>query len=141
MLDMPDDIAPPVSPAPESVARSIAFRNLMRGWRLGLPSGQAVARRIGAREREGAELPLWRYILEEAGANPGPDGKQLGEVGARIVAETFIGLLAADPSSYYATFPNWEPTIGSHGKAFQLKHIVEIAGGRIGPPPAHVEGG
>jgi hypothetical protein len=134
VLQMPDQVADPVPPpAPASVARSLAFRNLLRGWRLGLPSGQTVARRIGATALPAPELPLWRYILEEAMVQQ--KGKRLGEVGSRIVAETFIGLLAADPSSYYASFPNWVPTLAKQGKNFKLKHIVQVAGAHIAPPP------
>lgn len=134
VIEMPNQIAEPVPPpAPVSVARSLAFRNLMRGWRLGLPSGQSIARRIGATPLPGPELPLWRYILDEAMEQQ--QGLQLGEVGARIVAETFIGLLAADPSSYYATFPKWTPTLLNQGKDFELKHIIQVAGAHIAPPP------
>lgn len=75
----------------------------------------------------------WRYILEEAMVQQ--KGKRLGEVGSRIVAETFIGLLAADPSSYYASFPNWAPTLAKQGKNFKLKHVVQVAGAHIAPPP------
>lgn len=135
VIEMPDQIASPLPnpPFPPSVARSLAFRNLVRAWRLGLPSGQSVARRIGATPLPGPDLPLWRYILEEAMAQH--KGDQLGDVGAMIVAETFIGLLAADPSSYYATFPKWEPTLGKAGKNFKLKDIILIAKANIAPPP------
>lgn len=69
--------------------RSLAFRNLMRGWRLGLPSGQDVARLIDTKhppltdtqlfdtpDRQAVynkhrevlydQAPLWYYILKEA---------------------------------------------------------------------------
>jgi Animal haem peroxidase len=69
--------------------RSLGFRNLMRGWRLGLPSGQDVARLIDpyhepftddqlfdTPERDSIyrqhrdvfykQAPLWYYILKEA---------------------------------------------------------------------------
>ena len=66
--------------------------------------------------------PLWCYILAEAQAEwydraTAPGGKRdaepmtLGSVGQRIVAETLIGLLAADNSSYLRQCPNWEPVI------------------------------
>ena len=57
--------------------------------------------------------PLWTYILAEAMRNhqqPDPtipvteavtvSTPQLGPVGGRIVAEVFLGLMFADPSSY-----------------------------------------
>jgi hypothetical protein len=67
--------------------------------------------------------PLWFYVLAEAQKEwldraTGPDGKgdaepiTLGSVGKRIVAETLIGLLAADGTSYLRQAPNWEPSIG-----------------------------
>ena len=72
--------------------RSLAWRNLVRGKRLGLPSGQAVARAIGTPPLHpatlrlaGAPAPLWYYVLAEA-ATLG-DGRHLGPVGSTIVAE------------------------------------------------------
>ncbi len=67
--------------------------------------------------------PLWYYVLAEAqaewlGRATGPNGRgnaeptRLGAVGKRIVAETLIGLLAADGHSYLRQNPNWEPDIG-----------------------------
>ena len=47
--------------------------------------------------------PLWYYILAEAKATA--DGLHLGPVGGRIVAETLIGLLRADPTSYLRPIP------------------------------------
>ena len=91
----------------------LATRNLLRGYLLGLPTGQAVARHMGLpvvpRELllsatpsglkglvEAAGLldrtPLWFYILAEAGNPAGPDGQHLGKVGSRIVAETLWNL-------------------------------------------------
>ena len=37
------------------------------------------------------------------------DGKRLGPVGGRIVAEVLIGLLHGDPSSYLNFAPSWQP--------------------------------
>jgi hypothetical protein len=107
--------------------RSLASRNLVRGRQLGLPSGQAVARAIeGAPvlhnedvgfdevlrrygESEDTEMPLWYYVLAEA--RHGSDGEHLGPVGSRIVAETLVGLVASDTSSYLVVQPGWEPTL------------------------------
>ncbi|RYE09505.1 MAG: hypothetical protein EOP22_08545 [Hyphomicrobiales bacterium] len=89
----------------------LAARNLLRGYLLGLPTGQAVAKQLGiaplpvevlraatpsglGQSIEAAGLltrtPLWFYILAEAGdSRPnGPDGQSLGEIGTRIIAET-----------------------------------------------------
>ena len=66
--------------------------------------------------------PLWYYVLAEAQHEwllraTGPGGKgnaepvRLGAVGRRIVAETLIGVLAADGRSYLRQNPNWQPVI------------------------------
>jgi hypothetical protein len=94
-------------PIPSIMGR-LAARNLLRGYLLGLPTGQAVAGKIGVPRLGEAELlaavpasnragfvaagfhvstPLWFYILAESAA-AGPDGNHLGSVGSTIVAET-----------------------------------------------------
>jgi len=104
--------------------------NLRRGRALGLPSGQAVAEALGARELTATELqldaddpagvnqtllhaaPLWYYILCEAGTREfGEGGKHLGPVGGRVVAEVLVGLLQSDPESYLAHDASWRPTL------------------------------
>lgn len=67
--------------------------------------------------------PLWFYVLAEAqyewfqrAKDRGTDDAEpmtLGTVGKRLVAETLIGLLAADGSSYLRQAPNWQPMIGT----------------------------
>ena len=52
-------------------------------------------------ERIGSVSP----VLREAELQTA--GQQLGRVGGRIVAETFIGLLQGDPTSYLRTQPSW----------------------------------
>lgn len=113
----------------EGALASLATRNLLRGRRLGLPSGQAVARAVGAEvytaddlgyddavaavERETGrtpgdrETPLWYYVLAEANVANG--GARLGPVGSRIVAETFLGLLDESRAAYRTVQPNWTP--------------------------------
>jgi hypothetical protein len=94
---------------------SLIDRNLTRAARLLLPSGQNVARHMGADILSDADLelpgggpaPLWYYILKEASIQAG--GHQLGQVGGRIVAEVFLGLLEKDPSSYLRNEPTWKP--------------------------------
>lgn len=61
-------------------------------------------------------VPLWLYILaeaemigrEEVNGNSSK-GEGLGPVGARIVAETIIGLLELDDHSFLGTNRNWSP--------------------------------
>ena len=59
----------------------------------------------------GRSTPLWYYILAEA--KLATDGLTLGPVGGRIVAETLIGLLRADPSSYLRVNPRFRPFLGT----------------------------
>jgi hypothetical protein len=71
--------------------------------------------------------PLWFYVLAEAqhefvmrakaaGGKGNEEPVRLGTVGGRIVAETLLGLLWADGSSYLRQAPNWKPdTIRSMG--------------------------
>lgn len=90
----------------------LAFRNLLRGYRFGLPSGTDVARKlcINPIEIDPNHDSLWFYILKEAGGLPGNDaGQMLGQVGSTIVCATFAGLLLGDPSSYFNIEPCWNP--------------------------------
>lgn len=126
-------LAPPLVDlpiSPEARLRSLAFRNLLRGWRMSLPSGQSVARRMGIQVVDGAPLtgddPLWLYVLAEANQVHG--GARMGPVGARIVAEVFVGLLAGDPFSYYSVNPGWKPELSSAGGEFTLGDFLQHAG-------------
>lgn len=118
---------------PDSVERSLATRNLLRGNSFRLPGGDAVARHM---ERPDTEIeavmnrvsamsdgkitngaPLWLYILAEAEVigretSPGTfeSGEGLGPIGARIVAEVLIGLLEFDSHSYLGANRNWKPS-------------------------------
>ncbi len=122
---------------PADDIQSLASRNLLRGQTFLLPSGENVARAV---QRPDAEIenvsqaaksmantagdltngtPLWFYILVEAEqigreTNPGTfePSEGLGPVGARIVAETMIGLIELDSRSYLAKNRNWSPDQG-----------------------------
>ena len=98
--------------------RSLAVRDLERGEGVGLPSGEAVARRMGepplSAEEVGTssagwsgETPLWYYILREADVRQA--GNRLGPVGSRIVGEVLVGLLDLDTSSVRHA-PAWKPS-------------------------------
>ena len=89
---------------------------------------------IDARFRNNA--PLWFYVLAEAqyewsrrAMAPGGLGDaepvRLGPLGGRIVAETLIGLVYADPFSYLAQDPNWTPTVG--GMGLDMGQLVKYA--------------
>ena len=145
--DLPDDVADKLIP-------SLAERNLVRGWRLRLPSGQAVARAMGEEvldpiligkfedkpETQNIEdinsvfednCPLWAYCLAETvnhtvPGHAGVNSRLLGAVGGRIVAETFAGLLVNDSQSFLSQDPRWTPEIGD-GRTFGLKEFVRFA--------------
>ncbi|HEY8357220.1 MAG TPA: heme peroxidase family protein, partial [Ramlibacter sp.] len=104
---------------------SLAVRNLIRHITFDLPSGQAVARAMSEQpvtmellEKNACfrkaklheSTPLWFYILEEAAVQQ--EGKRLGKVGGRIVAEVILGLLQGDRQSFLSQDPRWQPIFG-----------------------------
>ncbi|HEY4455616.1 MAG TPA: peroxidase family protein [Pseudonocardiaceae bacterium] len=112
--------------------RSLAVRDLVRGDTTDLPSGEAIARLVGATPLTADELghgfpngtPLWFYVLKEAEHRT--DGEALGPVGGRIVAEVLIGLLRADPASYLSVAPEWTPTLPAAGPTFSLTDLLTL---------------
>ncbi len=144
---------------------NLAQRNLIRGWRMRLPSGQAVARAMGltplpdakikigkftgtasdivtTMDKEGAAFagncPLWTYVLAESiettlsvptvPAATKVKTRRLGEVGGRIVAETFVGILASDSKSFVSMDPLWkpDPALAQSG-VFGLRELIAFA--------------
>jgi hypothetical protein len=69
--------------------------------------------------------PLWFYVLREAEVLA--EGRHLGPVGGRIVAEVFIGLLEGDRTSYLYQEPNWTPTLTDTG-SFTMVDLLKKAG-------------
>jgi len=134
LIDLPESI---VGPAPQQEYHSLACRDLIRARALRLPSGEAIARHIGARPLEAdevglreygwtSETPLWYYILKEAEIEH--KGERLGDVGGRIVAETLVGIIDADPTSFRSADPGWKPTLPSRrGGTFTLSDAVALA--------------
>jgi hypothetical protein len=141
----------------------LAERNLLRGFRMRLPSGQTVARAMGIPPLTDDQLligkftgdpddivgtvasiapafadncPLWTYVLAETVETSvelfttrGPKAlktRKLGPVGGRIVAETFVGLLLKDSSSFLAQDPRWTPSLGNNG-TFGLRDLIRVA--------------
>jgi len=116
---------PAIAPHTQKTPTVLPQRNLLRQLTWGLPSGQAIARTMGVATLAEADLqdiagvyapfasstPLWYYILAEAKVATG--GLNLGPVGGRIVAETLIGLLRADPTSYLNVYPRFTPFLGT----------------------------
>jgi len=133
----------PAPGLPSDGVQSLASRNLMRHVNFGIPSGQAIARKMGVPALTPAQLdmlkpfdmekstPLWFYIMKEAELME--DGLRLGPVGGRIVGEVFIGLLKADESSYLASQPRWKPVLPSATRGdFRITDLLTFAG--VVPP-------
>ena len=139
----------------EHIEPKLAVRTLLRGFRVGLPSGEDVAAEI-ARRMPGTRVltedeivsgphrnvltnpkyglrnntPLWYYILKEAELAP-REGRHLGPVGSYIVADVIIGALAADADSYLSA-PAWEPTLDG-GRANSIgKMLAFVTGAYFG---------
>jgi hypothetical protein len=116
---------PAIAPHTQTSPTVLPQRNLLRQLTWGLPSGQAVAKAMGAPVLGpsnlgdiggvyapfGRSTPLWYYVLAEAKTMT--DGITLGPVGGRIVTETLIGLLRADPTSYLSLYPRFTPFLGT----------------------------
>ncbi|MEA3064033.1 MAG: hypothetical protein QOJ27_468 [Sphingomonadales bacterium] len=128
----------------------LAARNLRRGQAFGLPSGQGVAGFFGVPPMTAAQLtqglsageaallnsnggillqktPLWYYVLREAAVIG--NGEQLGPVGGRIVAETFVRMLKRDATSYLNANPAFAPGLTSAVPGdFTVADLVNYAG-------------
>ena len=81
--------------------------------------------------------PLWTYVLAETretdvvfGTGDGPQTiatRRLGPVGGRIVAETFVGIMLQDSSSWLTLDPRWTPTLPMSGGRFGLRELIAEA--------------
>ncbi|QYN17459.1 peroxidase family protein [Amycolatopsis sp. DSM 110486] len=107
---------------------SMAMRDLCRSEVHQLPSGQDIARAMAVEPLTDEQLgfdgpcPLLWYVLREAEVLA--DGHHLGPVGGRIVAETIIGLLRADP---FSIRPSWKPTLAGDDGDFTMAHLLRFA--------------
>lgn len=127
-------------PVPNPKANSLAMLDLFRGRAVGLPTGQAVARELAGEDKvlKAFELkrllpshlqevfaektPLWFYLLAEAEIES--DGETLGEVGSRLVAETFLRLLKISPFSILET--NLETNDFSANNKFGMPEMLKF---------------
>jgi hypothetical protein len=121
---------PTLSTRVQELLKHLARRNLLRGFRLSLPTGQAVAEQLGVAPLTQAELetnssqavkdaltkggfftrtPLWFYVLKESEVRS--QGNTLGAVGSEVVASTIIGQITHDPRSYLRQ-SGWTPSAG-----------------------------
>jgi hypothetical protein len=135
LINLPAQITGDVD---DEAYHSLAARDLQRGQAIGLPSGEAVARFIGAELLDPADIglsshgwrdetPLWFYILREADVVG--EGDRLGPVGGRIVGEVLVGILDADPESFRTVDPSWRPTLpASEPGRYGLADLLAIGG-------------
>jgi nucleoid-associated protein YgaU len=130
---------------PADAAR-LAVRNLLRGYGLRMPTGQAVATRLGlpvltASQLEAAaaspqqaqvlrsarfleRTPLWYYLLAEAKHH---GGHRLGPVGSTIVAEVLIGLVRRSEDSILRS-PGWVHSLpAAQPGRFELADLLRFA--------------
>jgi hypothetical protein len=122
---------------------SLAQRNLLRSLVLDLPSGQAMARRVGAPVLTPDQLadlkqfnagferstPPWFYMLKEAELVT--NGDRLGPLGGRIVAEVIIGILQGDRFSFLNANPNWRPELANDKGEFFMADLLRFAGVKL----------
>ena len=144
------ELVPTQLPEPKP-QQNLAIRNLLRGYILRMPTGQAVAKAIASQGvvpmteaqivsvakfipgqsevlRETDLLtrtPLWFYILAEAAYYTG--GHHLGPVGSTIVAEVLIGVLRQSTYSILAD-RKWTPTLGDTAGKFDFEDLLKLAG-------------
>ncbi len=142
--------------APEvGLGAMLAVRNLLRGYLLRMPTGQAIATAMNLTPMTAAEIesvaaeveapagqesqleviqssgfaertPLWYYILAEAAFHA--KGKHLGPVGSTIVAEVLITLITMSENSILRN-PIWEPTLPmKKPNKFTLEDLLRFAG-------------
>ena len=114
----------PVVGSNNPVDRALAFRNLLRGNALSLPSGQDAAAALKTKydakivklepdELEGLNppldeaTPLFYYILAESEVRNG--GERLGPVGSAILLEVFGGMLKSCKTSFVQKDASWNP--------------------------------
>ena len=133
-----------------SLMAQLAARNLVRGLRFGLPSGQCISRRMGfsplsqeellqgASGKEAAILeeknrlllrttPLWYYVLKEAEVREA--GNRLGRLGSTIVAEVFYRMLKDDRESYLNVKGGFGPCLPRKlGSTYTIVDLLEFAG-------------
>ena len=130
LIRLPDPVVGRNSPQND---RSLAFRNLLRGYVLGLPSGQEVAVELEKRrypiefkkqDLKFGDIPRWDgldkdlqddlakhtplffYLMREAGVQGG--GDRLGPVGSAILMEAFGAMLVHCKTSFLRD-PEWKP--------------------------------
>lgn len=149
LIRMPDPI---VGRFASENDRSLAFRNVLRGYALGLPSGQRVAAALKAKgydinpgqnlhfdklptwpciekkyqEKLESHTPLFLYLMREAGTVG--KGQRLGPVGSAILLEVFGAMLVYCDS--FLKHKGWKPDpCIAKGDDFTLADLVRYVQG------------
>ena len=148
-----------ISGEPEAnLAAKLAVRNLLRGYQLRMPTGQAVARALRKKFRGVRDVPVLTpkqiektaakvndeqaRVLREANflartplwyyilaeAACLRDGQHLGPVGSTIVAEVLVGLVRRSPDSILAPGSTWKPNLPSPQQGRTLADLLRFAG-------------
>jgi hypothetical protein len=142
IFTLPDTFGVPMT----GINARLAVRNLLRGYLLRMPTGQAVAKKIGASPLSASTIlkfaasddqrkvlkssgfhrrtPLWFYILAEAAATK---KGRLGEVGSTLVAEVLVGL-ARRSEDTFLDVKGWKPTLGTLKGVFRLEDLLRLSG-------------
>jgi hypothetical protein len=134
---------------PSDGLQSLPARTLTRAVNFGIPSGQAIARKLRVPVLTPAQLqelapyaldsrttmdtstPLFYYVLKEAEVMA--SGQRLGPVGGNIVGEVFVGLLREDSGAYLRVQPGWRPTLPTSTPGdFRMTDLLKFAG--VVPP-------
>jgi hypothetical protein len=68
--------------------------------------------------------PLWFYVLREAATQH--QGRKLGQLGSRIVAEVIVGTLRASAESFLTV--GWTPTLAHDGQTFTMAELLRFVG-------------
>ncbi|GAC1366864.1 MAG: heme peroxidase family protein [Ktedonobacteraceae bacterium] len=135
LIDLPERVVG-ITTTPEE--KSLAYRDLERGSALSLPVGEAIARFMGVEPLSKEEIglrelgwdgdtPLWYYLLKEAEVRN--NGEFMGDVGGRIIAEVLLGLITADPNSYWHAEDDWKPTLPAAQEGqFTMADLLHFAG-------------
>ena len=154
LFDIPKALLPPGED--QTRPFSLALRDLQRGRRYGLPSGQQIAKamrdkipgtpvlpnrvlfrgsQLGEHPDWQDQAPLWFYILEEA--RELGRGETLGPVGGRIIAEVFLKLLDLDRDSYLHTREPFRPVFQPPGTSREatVGDLLAYAGVATGMTP------
>jgi hypothetical protein len=129
----------------------LAIRNLLRGLQKQLPSAQDLVTAMNAvlpadeqitplTDEQVAstgvvaqdqivvnaglhlQTPLWFYVLREAASQQ--QGRRLGPLGSRIVAEVLIGTLRANADSFLSL--GWTPTLAVDGQTFGMVELLRF---------------